>query len=820
MRLNSLQLTNFRQHAETRIDFDLGLTGIIGPNGAGKSTILEAIAWALYGQAAARGTRDSIRNLRAGPRQPVRVELDFELRGHRYRVVRSMSNAELYQDGGAAPIASTITDVSDKLTRLLGMTRAEFFQTYFTSQKELAVMAAMKPSERAQFLSRVLGYDRIRAAQGLARDRRKELNGEITAVRELMPDAQRVADALKETAALCKEAQRRRKAAEKMQRQAGGTLAALAPQWEAAQKNREAVQQLLAELRLAEQAAESSGREMDRLTKELAEIDVARAELELIATQLAPLSEIQGEYHMLDALSREEGRRRTLVDSLRTLGEELTTVRERQSAVAHLAAQAEGISAQLKLRAAELEAATARLDARRTDWVRDRQEAITKREALRTQYQETKDHFDKIVELGEDGVCPMCQRGLGEHFRDVHESLEEQLETITVNGKYYKTRLDQLDAMEAEFRQADEQRKAMRLQISELERQLARSQAAAQDLLASGRDLLAKEQRHEQLSIELRSIPTGFNERRHAELERELDRLSPLNEQATRLSARIDREAEQRAEHEAVSARLVEERRKADDLQARYRDTKFSEDELQRTRTAYESALATLRHAELELQAATAEETRSGEAAATAERDRLDLEQKQERFTRLESERRLHDELDRAYTELRTDLNLQLRPELSALASDYLDELTDGRYRELDIDADYNVTLSESGIAKPVISGGEEDVLNLALRLAISRMIADRSGHAFGLLILDEIFGSLDEDRRLRVVGLLRHLLTRFEQVIVLTHIEATRDDMDHQVLVSLDDLTGNSVVRMKDLGSLPDYEDLQEEMLSAGASA
>ena len=119
-----------------------------------------------------------------------------------------------------------------------------------------------------------------------------------------------------------------------------------------------------------------------------------------------------------------------------------------------------------------------------------------------------------------------------------------------------------------------------------------------------------------------------------------------------------------------------------------------------------------------------------------------------------------------------------------------------------------------------MISGGEEDVLNLALRLAISRMIADRSGHAFGLLILDEIFGSLDEDRRLRVVGLLRHLLTRFEQVIVLTHIEATRDDMDHQVLVSLDDLTGNSVVRMKDLGSLPDYEDLQEEMLSAGASA
>src|SRR6185295_5319603 len=109
MRLNTLQLVNFRQHADTRIEFDLGITGIIGPNGAGKTTILEAIAWALYGQSAARGTRDSIRFLRAGPRANVRVELDFELAGHRYRVVRGLTNAELFLDGGDQPIANSIS---------------------------------------------------------------------------------------------------------------------------------------------------------------------------------------------------------------------------------------------------------------------------------------------------------------------------------------------------------------------------------------------------------------------------------------------------------------------------------------------------------------------------------------------------------------------------------------------------------------------------------------------------------------------------------------------------------------------------------------
>ena len=56
------------------------------------------------------------------------------------------------------------------------MSHDEFFNTYFTGQKELSVMAAMGPSERAQFLSRVLGYERLRTAQDLVRERRKALD--------------------------------------------------------------------------------------------------------------------------------------------------------------------------------------------------------------------------------------------------------------------------------------------------------------------------------------------------------------------------------------------------------------------------------------------------------------------------------------------------------------------------------------------------------------------------------------------------------------------------------------------------------------------
>jgi exonuclease SbcC len=155
----------------------------------------------------------------------------------------------------------------------------------------------------------------------------------------------------------------------------------------------------------------------------------------------------------------------------------------------------------------------------------------------------------------------------------------------------------------------------------------------------------------------------------------------------------------------------------------------------------------------------------------------------------------MHDELDRAFSDLRTDLNFQLRPELSELASAFLSELTDARYTELELDDQYNIVILEDGVPKPVLSGGEEDLANLVLRLAISQMIAERAGQNFSLLILDEVFGSLDEARRFNVVELLRGLQDRFEQVILITHIEPVREGLDRVITVTYDPDNGASIV-------------------------
>ena len=72
---------------------------------------------------------------------------------------------------------------------------------------------------------------------------------------------------------------------------------------------------------------------------------------------------------------------------------------------------------------------------------------------------------------------------------------------------------------------------------------------------------------------------------------------------------------------------------------------------------------------------------------------------------------------------------------------------------------------------------------------------AARAGQPLSLLVLDEIFGSLDDARREHVLDLLRALEGRFPQVVLITHIEGVREAVDRVLRVRFDEATGAAVV-------------------------
>jgi len=800
MRLNSLHLCNFRQHVDTRIEFDAGITGIIGPNGSGKTTILEAIAWALYGTPAARGTRESIRSYRANARAPVKVELDFELNGHRYLVSRGLTSAELYLDGATAPIATSISVVTDLLRRRLGMSHDEFFNTYFTGQRELNVMSAMGPADRAQFLSRVLGYERLRTAQKLVRERRNAIVSESVGLRAGMPDADTVTRMLADAEARLADALTKARAAADRRALARRTLDELTPRWESLQRERDALQALVAELRVAESEAGSALRDVERLDRELADAAQARTELDGIAGQLAPLDALRAELSELDRALGEEGRRRTLADGERILAEELTRLRDRRARIETAPALEAEIAGELAHARAELEQAQTELDAARTAWVRDRQEAETKREALLAHLRDVGQQRQQIVELGEDGTCPTCARPLGDHFRSVLDLFDSQIEEITANGKYFRSRMEQLGEVPADVKALDERRRQGHESVTKLEARTTKVQLAVQELAGLTRDVAAKEQRHAQVGAELAAIRIVYDTERHDLVRVEVARMTPLAARATLLGARLEREPQLVAQRARAGESIAGARARIGDLTTRRDQLRFSEASFGEMRAAYEHAAGELRASELAAVDADADARSAKSALEGATNARAELTRIEAPLATLLRDRRLHDELDRAFTDLRTDLNQELRPEISYLASKYIRELTDGRYSELELDDQYNVMVLEDAIPKPVISGGEEDIANLAVRLAISEMIADRAGQSFSLLILDEIFGSLDEARRNNVVDLLRRLNERFEQVIIITHVESVcdGDGVDRRITVRYDDETGTSRVSIE----------------------
>ncbi|MEO5815470.1 MAG: SMC family ATPase [Gemmatimonadaceae bacterium] len=803
MRLNSLRLTNFRQHAETYITFDTGLTGIIGANGSGKSTILEAIAWALYGQEAARGKKETIRSLRAGPGARVKVELDFELGGHRYRVERGLTSAELYLDGSDSPIANSLTGVTEMLRRRLGMSRDEFFNTYFTGQKELDVMAAMAPSERAQFLSRVLGYERLRVAQRLVKDKSRLVAAEAAGLRTALPDAANVERMLADAATRLAQANDRVRMSAARRERALTTMGEIVPRWLAAQQEREQLQVALAELRVAESEAAAYARDEERISRELADVAAADDELQRLAEELQPLARLSEELQALDQLARDEGRRNALLDTERTLEEEVRRLRERRGKIESAPTLEEAATLELEQMRAMLELMEGELEGKRTEWVRDRQEAETKRAALRDQYTEVKEQRERLIAAGEDGTCPTCERPLHDHYRSVLDHFDEQMDNLIADGKYFTSRIEQLEEMPTEVRELDERRRTAFEDVGKLERRLAKVQLAVQELSGLTRDLHARELRYEQVRKDREGIPGGYDAVRHVAARRELDRLRPLDARATRLATLMERRPVLESERDRAASGQASAQARVSSLSARRDVLSFSEQSYADLRARHDAAAAELRTAELDAVADAGEATGAQAALARATQSREEMQRVRAQLDALDRQRRVHDELDRAFTDLRTDLNVQLRPEMGEIASAFLTELSDSRYDEMELDDSYNLTVIEDGAPKHVISGGEQDIANLSLRLAISQMIADRAGQNFSLLILDEVFGSLDEARRQNVVGLLRGLGDRFEQVIVITHIEQVSEGVDHVIAVRYDEESGCSVVTQVEPGEL-----------------
>lgn len=381
-----------------------------------------------------------------------------------------------------------------------------------------------------------------------------------------------------------------------------------------------------------------------------------------------------------------------------------------------------------------IESLSREVQAHELAWREELSSLKAQREALMRQTEQMALKVNKVDSLSAGGECPTCSQPLGETFEAVHAHLVSERDELS-------RRVEELRGIEATKMAAPATVEEKRELVREAQRDAERVRTKLEELLKC------------------------------QQLEQKIED-NRRNQQALDVDIRSAQENLERAQQRMKECNFVEEE---------YVKEKGAHDAAQRL-----VEVARLQRVRLEGEVNT--------QAALVARSKEDLERFDDRQSELEKIRRevrVFDECDRIVSDFRKYVNASIRPRMAELASEYLTDLTDGRYSAVELGEDFTPTVIEDGEAKRVISGGEEDILNLCMRIALSHMLAERAGQNFSLLLLDEVFGSLDEGRRSNVLALLEKLRRRFEQIIIITHLDDIKDGVQHLIQVEYDEADG-----------------------------
>ena len=107
------------------------------------------------------------------------------------------------------------------------------------------------------------------------------------------------------------------------------------------------------------------------------------------------------------------------------------------------------------------------------------------------------------------------------------------------------------------------------------------------------------------------------------------------------------------------------------------------------------------------------------------------------------------------------------------------------------------VTVLEEGTERPyqTYSGAERFMVDLALRVALSKFLAHRAGAEIKLFVLDEGLGACDQTNRQAVMDAIGAVAQEFAKVLVITHIAELQDSFPQQIVVTKGD--GGSKTRL-----------------------
>lgn len=802
MIIRQLTLRNYKQYTSLDLTFEEGLVGIIGRNGAGKSTIFEAILYCLFGYEQQSGYKNFARSTYAADDSaPVELKLSFLIGQTEYEVQRSLRGrvltayASLYRN--EQQVATGVSVVNQELVRILGLDAEAFRRSVFSGQKELSELSAAKGEERKKLVRRMMGFDTLDTAQQELRTDVNALKNQIEGQSSTLLGDQEVARLTEELAQQRSVAEERRAALQTAEQQLqllkaeGDVISgefnrqkALYDRFNDLDKQKSGQEARRKELTITLEALRHHRTQLEQRKTAL---DLKKPEFEQFLAEKQRLVAVEQEKERFTnsnlILQKMEAARKNISDTEIRIAEMKEAIKAADTVTAGLA--------QLEVLIAELET---RLRVC-SETILPLQKEVAGTEGL---IRDRRERLKSLTALGAGGQCPTCLQPLLESYARAVSELEQELDRLQEGEqRARKIRIEELAAEQKALTESISNRRKEEAglnqeltRLRETWRQMRREEESVvqqQNILVAEQEILSKigEVHYDRAAHEALRAWVIAHEKESVAYQSEE---SYLKSELPKTDSQINQTAESIRESEVKISQLTQETAAL----------QFDNEQYQSASRAFDAFRG--RFADLsERTAVLGKEAVESQAAADNTLGRLESNERiREKIAARTEELDLLRRLDKHLTEFRTEILEKVSPAISRVAGELFNRITRGKYEGIEVSDSFEFAISDNGKMYPItrFSGGEIDLANFCLRIAITRAIIELSGagHRLEFLAFDEIFGSQDEDRRMEIMNALALLREQFPQIYIISHIESLRDFFPHLLEVQ-SSATGSTAV-------------------------
>ena len=764
-------------YANAEIDFSgIHLACLSGPNGAGKSTLLDAVTWALWEEGRSR-TDDLIKL----GKDEMSCELEFFSDSELYRVYRSRSKSFKNAQGKSSLefqifnpkdqqwtslTLSSVRQTQDLITKTIRMDYETFVNSVYLRQGKADEFTLKKPAERKQILADILGlgiYDKLCDASKLKiNEIEKTIGYEESSISELKTKIQ---------------------AEDKIKTDCESYKPIL-------EKEEKKLKEISESLKLKEA-------ELNKMKEKEAHLNslerTALSHKSLIQTLEEKLTNLKSKYEKYDTLIKNRTYIENEYKKHLDIQKKLELYEREKELYSQILQERNLLELQLKNEVTKsLKDSLSKVETNGLELKHDKELILLNLKKLAETKSDLNNKIDTLLLHKHSEPCPLC-KGEIKDKQKVIESYRLELNNLEKEEKGLSGSLKQKD------NELLEKRKRFNeiLGISKGEFEKAKEHVLTQEKenisfireiiekLNSAMASLGNLKYDQNLYNELKkSLKEGENivlkQKLLLEAESETQTLS---NEIKNLTLKINSSREDLAKLEKS---ITEQKKQTENI----KELIYEAEELRKKENEERGQLN-----EVKKQLIIAEQ-----ALTDIENSKKLVKEKELKINNLMTEKKYFDILEKAFSKngIQVALIETTVPEIENEANRILNRLTDNQMHvalktqkekksSTGIIETLDVIIADNAGSRnyELYSGGEAFKVNFSLRLALSRLLANRSSARLQTLIIDEGFGSQDSSGKERLVEAIRSIQNEFELILVVTHIDELKESFPVHIQVT-----------------------------------